>query len=250
MANDQHLEKLRRGVDSWNRWRDKNHLIIPDLSAIDVADGTLININFHNANLSGANLSNTRLAMSNLVHADLRGANLNGALLADTDLQYAKLNRASLRGADLGMANLSYADLTDANISGGSLYDAVLINTNLSGADLSGVGLGQTTFTNNNLSSTKGLNSVIHHLPSSIGIDTIYKSNGAIPDDFLRGAGVPDDFIIYARTLRERPVRFYSCFISYSSKDQRFCNRLHSDLQANGIRTWYFPEDARWGGSV
>jgi hypothetical protein len=250
MANDRHLEILRQGVDSWNQWRDEHHLVIPDLRDLDFAGASLININFHGTHLGGANLSNTRLAMANLIHADLRSANLCGALLADSDLRFAKLNRASLRSADLGMANLSYADLTDADVSGGSLYDAVLINTNLSGANLSGVELGQTTFTNNDLSSTKGLNSVVHHLPSSIGIDTIYKSNGGVPDAFLRGAGVPDDFIAYARALRERPVQFYSCFISHSSKDQRFCNRLYSDLQANGIRTWYFPEDAKWGTSV
>jgi hypothetical protein len=188
--------------------------------------------------------------MANLVHADLTGANLNGVLLQDSDLRFAKLNRASLRGADLGMANLSDADFTDADISGASLYDSILIHTNLSGVDLSGVELGHTTFADNDLSSARGLNSVVHHLPSSIGIDTIYKSKGNISEDFLRGAGVPDDFLDYARALRERPVQFYSCFISYSSKDQRFCDRLYSDLQAHRVRTWYFPEDAKWGNPV
>jgi len=36
--------------------------------------------------------------------------------------------------------------------------------------------------------------------PSGIGIDTLYKSQGVIPDEFLRGAGVPEDVIgIYFR---------------------------------------------------
>ncbi len=40
---------------------------------------------------------------------------------------------------------------------------------------------------------------------------------------------------------------FYSCFISYSSKDQAFAERLYADLQANGVRCWYAPEDLKIG---
>jgi hypothetical protein len=42
-------------------------------------------------------------------------------------------------------------------------------------------------------------------------------------------------------------IQYYSCFISYSHHDQSFCERLHADLQARGVRVWYFPEDATWG---
>lgn len=45
-------------------------------------------------------------------------------------------------------------------------------------------------------------------------------------------------------------TQYHSCFISHSSKDTRFCDRLNADLKINGVRTWYFPEDARWGGSL
>jgi TIR domain len=46
--------------------------------------------------------------------------------------------------------------------------------------------------------------------------------------------------------LRE-PIQFYSCFISYSSKDQNFAERLHADLQNNGVRCWFAPNDLRIG---
>ena len=51
-------------------------------------------------------------------------------------------------------------------------------------------------------------------------------------------------------SLTGKAFDFYSCFISHSSKDTRFCDRLNADLQAKGVRTWYFPEDARWGETV
>jgi hypothetical protein len=84
----------------------------------------------------------------------------------------------------------------------------------------------QTVVGNFDLSHVKGLNDVQHHGPSTIGIDTIYLSNGEIPEAFLRGAGVPDNFITFARSLVGHPIEFYSCFISYSSKDQGFAVRL------------------------
>ena len=43
------------------------------------------------------------------------------------------------------------------------------------------------------------------------------------------------------------PIEFYSCFISYSSKDQEFAERLHADLQAKGVRCWFAPEDLKIG---
>ena len=53
---------------------------------------------------------------------------------------------------------------------------------------------------------------MIHYGPSTIGIDTIYKSKGNIPEVFLRGRGVPEDFIVYMRSLVGRAIDFYSCF--------------------------------------
>ena len=40
------------------------------------------------------------------------------------------------------------------------------------------------------------------------------------------------------------PIEFYSCFISYSSKDEEFAKRLHADLQSNGVRCWFAPEES------
>ena len=98
-----------------------------------------------------------------------------------------------------------------------------------------------------NLNSAKGLESVKHEGPSTIGIDTVYASQGRIPEVFLRGAGVPDEFITYMGSLVGRAIEFYSCFISYSSKDEEFAQRLYADLQAKGVRCWFAPEDVQGG---
>ncbi len=91
------------------------------------------------------------------------------------------------------------------------------------------------------------LETIQHHGPSSIGLDTIYRSQGDIPEKFLREAGAPDSMIVYMRSLVVKPIDFYSCFISYSSKDQSFAERLYADLQSKGVRCWFAPEDLKWG---
>ena len=56
--------------------------------------------------------------------------------------------------------------------------------------------------------------------------------------------------ITFVRSIKCSGFDFYSCFISHSAKDIRFCERLYADLQAKGVRTWYFPENAKWGETV
>ena len=54
----------------------------------------------------------------------------------------------------------------------------------------------------------------MHIGPSFVGIETVYRSGGKIPEVFLRGAGVPEDFITYMRSLARAAFEFYSVFIS------------------------------------
>ncbi|MBI4798609.1 MAG: TIR domain-containing protein [Desulfarculus sp.] len=180
MANPKHLAKLRQGVAAWNRWREKNPGVRPDLIE------------------------------ANLGRADLEGANLV---------------EADLREADLGGADLSDADLTATT-------------------------MGLTIFGAQDLRQVKGLETVLHLAPSTIGLDTSYKSRGNIPESFLRGAGVPDDFIAYMRSLVGTAIEYYSCFISYNSQDEECAQRLYADLQAKGVRCWFAPHDLRTGDDI
>lgn len=83
--------------------------------------------------------------------------------------------------------------------------------------------------------------------PSTIGVDTLFKSDGKIPEVFLRGAGVPEDFITLVPSLVGRATDFYSCFISYSHQDDHFSQRLYSRMQSENLRVWYAPEDMKGG---
>lgn len=54
--------------------------------------------------------------------------------------------------------------------------------------------MGRTFLADVDLTDAKGLEIVRHVEPSSIGVDTIFRSKGKIPEPFLRGAGVPEEF--------------------------------------------------------
>ena len=56
--------------------------------------------------------------------------------------------------------------------------------------------------------------------------------------------------ILTVPAMLNSPIQFYSCFISYSSQDDEFARRLHADLQDNGVRCWFAPEDLKIGDRV
>ncbi|PYS52390.1 MAG: hypothetical protein DMF68_01875 [Acidobacteria bacterium] len=41
--------------------------------------------------------------------------------------------------------------------------------------------------------------------------------------------------------------RFYSCFISYSHKDEEFAKKLYARMRGAGLRVWYAPEEIKGG---
>jgi uncharacterized protein YjbI with pentapeptide repeats len=285
MANDAHLKILKEGVRHWNNWKRENPAIRPNLaesnligarlSEANLLGANLLRANLYGAILDGAILSGANLSGADLSNAKLSGANLSDANLSDANLSDANLSDANLSGATLDGANLPDADLSGVNLSGANLYGAKLsgadlssaklsranfygtnlYGTNLSGADLERIDLTdskmyRTIFGNVDLSEAGGLESVIHAGPSTIGIDSIFRSKGKIPEIFLRRAGVPEGFIIYMKSLAANPIEYleyYSCFISYSSRDEAFAKLLYSDLQAAYVRCWFAPEELKIG---
>jgi uncharacterized protein YjbI with pentapeptide repeats len=258
-----------------------------DLSGADLADANLGEANLrgadlHEADLRGADLTRAVLDEANLVRTDLSGAKLSGSSFQGADLYGSVLVRAQLVEADLFEVHLHGADLTEAqlggaNLAGADLHDAILRGADLTGADLRGASLrgtelraailvkadltkadlrgidfsggsvGWTLFGDVDLGTAKGLDTVTHRGPSTIGIDTLYRSGCNIPEAFLRGAGVPEGLIIYVCSLAEQSIRFHSHFISFSHGDQAFADRLHADLRAMNVRCWLIPEETKAG---
>jgi hypothetical protein len=151
MANDEQVVLLKQDVAAWNRWRDENRDIRPDLSGADLSEAKLGDANLRRANLSKANLGGANLYGATLDEADLHGADLTGANLTRAYLREAKLIRTKLSGANLHRAYLIGANLIGAYLTGANLNRTHLTSTDLSGANLSGANLEEATLVDTNL---------------------------------------------------------------------------------------------------
>ncbi len=251
MANQEQLDRLQQGVEKWNTWRTQHEEIDVDLSGAKLGGAKL-----GGAKLGGADLSRSNFSGADLSGADLSRADLSRAHLRETNLRNANLIIASLNNVDLIRANLvsaflSGADLVNALLSGADLSGAILNRTDLSGAILDGAILDGAILDGAILDGAdlirmvKGLETVIHRGPSEISTSTLSRSQGHIPKAFLRGVGLDDPTINFARALINNSMEYYTCFISYSSKDQAFAEQLHTNLQNEGIRCWFAPEGVK-----
>jgi uncharacterized protein YjbI with pentapeptide repeats len=259
VADEEHLALIKDSVDAWNAWRRKKGVPRPELSHANLDGANLDGADLSGADLIHANLCDAKLERADLSHANLRRTDLSYAHLSRADLRYARLshadlsradlNRASLQGALVDSANLSYANLEGANLNVAFLNGSNLNKAKLNGANLTNAGLSETAFTDVDLTSVTGLEACTHLGPSMIDHRTLEKS-GPLPLSFLRGVGLPDALINYLPSLLKQAIQYYSCFISYSTKDQKFADRVHANLQDGGARCWYAPHDIMGGKKI
>lgn len=288
-----------RGADLHESYMGGVQLYLADLSEANLREADLSGANLNSANLSWAKIAKAKLRETDLRKANLRKADLSEALLLDADLRGANLSGANLRrislylneqdyplsGADFRGADLSGADLTGADLTGANFGFARLRKTDLSGADLNGANLRgadltgavvekarvvRTVFVDVDLREVKGLEALKHAGPSTIGHDVLSRSNGNLPDVFLRGCGLRDWEIESSKLHRRsvgvtditevlyrvyelrvgQPLQYHSCFISYASEDESFANRIYDDLQARGVRCWFARHHMRPGRKI
>jgi len=248
----EHLLILKSGVHHWNSWRKQNPQIIPDLSLENLSGMQLQGINFEATILWVTDLSGANLCEANLFKAKCVMANFSNSRAVKARLDNANFTKANLAGADFSEVGLSGSDfyganLEETNLKRADLRRAVFNNTNLTRANLESVYLLGTTFGNTNLSGVKNIELCKHIGPSVLDYLTIEKS-GILPESFVSGCGLPDNFIETISPLIKKSRQFYKCFISYSALDDTFVNRFLKELNTYGIKHWYAPEDMKIGG--
>jgi hypothetical protein len=90
-----------------------------------------------------------------------------------------------------------------------------------------------------------------------VDMETLSKA-GYLPATFLRGCGLSNEAIQASyrekgdslASALESESQYHSCFISYSAQDKEFVEKLHFDLQSQGVRCWFAPKDMRIGDSI
>lgn len=248
MANPEHVAIATGGARVILNWREKNRWVQLDLRDADLRKRNLRNVDLRGADLTRADLSESDLSRANLTEAKLTGSKLTRAVLGGADPIATEL-ALQTRDSTLTGTNFRFADLSDADLRGAFMLWTNLSGATLTSADFTELVCGWSVFVDVDLSRVRGMESARHVAPSNVGIDTIYKSQGKIPEAFLRGCGVPDSFIAIIRSLvgATEPIQFNSCFISYSSKDEEFARRLYSRMRDQHLRVWFAPEEMKGG---
>jgi len=274
MANPEHIAILKQGVEAWNAWREENPDITPDLERITLYGWNLRGANLsrteltyamlhrcflERANLEEAEIHNADLSATDFTEATLVKANLCESILGAQDVEHARggghgygrasFYKANLTGAHLCGANIYHGCLVKANLRGADLRRANLAFAELEGCDLSSAILDRTIFVGCRLKGVKGLDTCEHWGPSTIDHLTMQQS-GDLPLSFLRGCGLPESLIEYLPSILNKPIQFYTCFISYSHKDEEFAQRLHAALQNKGVRCWFASEKMKIGDKI
>lgn len=181
-ANPQHIALLQKGAIAWNRWREKNPAIQPELRRVDFNDidcndlskydlsnadlrevsgyGTcfakalliganlssanLQHVNFQSCNMTSCNLSNATIKNSHLIRAILDSSNFSGAVFTDTNLSKSSLIKANLTNTKFTDADLSDCNLRDASVSG-----TELVRCKIGGISLWGININAISFADN-----------------------------------------------------------------------------------------------------
>jgi uncharacterized protein YjbI with pentapeptide repeats len=240
-----------------------------NLSAAILQGANLRDAKLNNAVLRGANLSQGKFMghefyfektifevpkwrRGNYFFEQTRKTILRNATLSRSDLRWADFSNADLMGVGLSDANLYAtmfrgANLREVDFDGACLYETNLNLAILNDANFSHSKLKSTYFINVDLSNSQGLDKVRHDGPSTISMDTLFRSHGNIPVLFFQGAGAPKSFIELYETFSPDDFDNCSCFISFSASDQEFVQKLYDDLQREGIRIWLVPDEMKQG---
>lgn len=222
-ARSEHIERLKEGVQKWNQWRKDVQYLRPNLS---------------NATLTGHNLAGYDLARVDLIESDLRRANLRRARTHGANFYKADLSGTELVETDASLTSFVYAKFERADLSRVDLTSSDLRCANLTRARLGWAKLCDVDF-----SSAVGLDSVEHRAASSLAIDTIVRSIPRLPLSFLQGVGVPKVLIDAIAELAATGHCYKSCFISHSSRDREFVERIVSGFKNEGVRCYYATHD-------
>ena len=239
---------------------EKASLVGANLTNTLISDSNLGEIDFGKADFRNADFTGSDLSKSIFMGAKFKNTTFYKAYLCDTDFRTARINRS----------DFSKADLTGADFTEASLFESHFVRTILQNAIFNYTKLALTTFSHIDLSKVKGLENIQHITGSYIGTSTVQLSKGKIPVEFFRGCGLSDLEIEQAKLATPglhpeqitditykihelylgEGIQYYSCFISYNSDNQEFAQKLYNDLQENGVRCWFAPEDMKIGDQI
>ncbi len=249
MADLSHIKLIHEGRQALDQWRKQHPRLALYLDRADFSHLNLADYDLSGSHLKGAKFNQSNMERVRLDDVLLDGADFGGADLEDAVFVFARAKNANFEAAHLHGTTFRSSVFEGGSMRGARLNTARFHGCNLHGVDFTDASIGDTVFAACSLKAPVGLKSIQHMRGSQLSWDTIAESWRELPEEFLRGTGLPDELIRYLPSIigAMLPIQFYSCFISHSSKDHEFSNRLHGRLKQEGLQVWFAPEDMKGG---
>jgi uncharacterized protein YjbI with pentapeptide repeats len=150
VADQEHIQVLRQGYEAWNRWREENPNVKPDLSQLDFE--TIREICPVGPDLSWYNLSSADLRMSSIRNTATANTSFENAYMVSADLCFGCFGHCNFRGAKLrlsriGSAEFVYCDFTGADLAYCTAEEAKFTGSVLAMVNMQQMQLVKTDFT-------------------------------------------------------------------------------------------------------
>ena len=225
-----------------------------DLINANMENTHLTNANLNSANLRGAKLNDSKISNSMFWYANLGDTNFSNSRLVNADLSNVNLGKSDLSNANLNNAKLFKADLYRSNLNNAVLHNSNLIRANfiatsLIGTDFTEAYLSETVFGLTNLSSCKGLDSTVVSNKCMIDFATLQRFKD-IPKSFLKKIGLPNNYIDYLPSFRERPINLYPVFLSHTWENKAFTRKLYEALIDKNVQVWFDEKKMKPGDII
>lgn len=273
-------------VLAWNRWHaewgrarfDVTDVALDhaNLRGIDLSNGCFNAVSFLGATLSGSDFSDCLIAGCDFTYSDLSRSDLTRARLRDGSTCSRGSGRFGHGPTSLSSAILTAAQLPDAVLDNVAMRSTTWRDAGLYGTTFFGGDMAEADFTASRWSNVRllradlsaaTLREVIHHGPCSIDMETLRRSQGRIPSEFLRNIGCPESDVLLSKLFdpntrddeaidilyaieRRRgtaAIGIAPLFISYSHGDAEFVERLERALRDREIRSWRDVHDLTAG---
>ncbi|MCK4608164.1 MAG: pentapeptide repeat-containing protein [Gammaproteobacteria bacterium] len=167
MANKDHINKLKNGANKWNRWRNENLGLSPDLRDVNFI-GELSNKNeiYDLPQLDGFNFSNVDLHGASLrngfyINCCFDGSQIHFADLVDTYFQACTFKNVGMRVTRIGSAKFHNCLFEDADLSYCSAD-----KTSFIGSEFVNTKLEYISFISNDFTETKLVNCSVYGISS------------------------------------------------------------------------------------
>ncbi|MCJ0884305.1 toll/interleukin-1 receptor domain-containing protein [Vibrio sp. CCB-PB317] len=262
------VEELRARIEKGERWFQGLTLPNQDLSNFDFSNLNLCGADLHGSNLTGCNFCHAILHKAELNNCNFTDANLPGCDFSESNLSFTIFQEARVTDCNFTEAKLDRSEFVESELEASIFKDTWLFDSKFIRCDLTGVtyescSIDYCKVYECSLYDTKLLdidlkpfcNNVQNEVSNSyVDWKSVARSLSQPQlSNFLISTGMPELVSLYlidsVKTLDPEMLfkLMQKVFISYGSPDADFARNLKSDLNRNGVQTWFFEDDAEFG---